>query len=432
MRTQIPGEDVGSQEESAVLRKAAWRLVPFLAFCYFVAFLDRVNVGFAALQMNADIGLSSVAYGLGAGIFFIGYTLFEVPSNLALHRFGARRWIARIMITWGVLSVGMAFVTGPYSFWIMRFLLGVAEAGFFPGIILYLTQWFPSATRGRIIGYFYIAVPLSNVFGAPLSTWLLGHSVLGLKGWQTMFLVEGLPAVILGFAVLRLLADSPLEAAWLSARERIVLASALAREGASGAHGSLRDGLLNPAVWRFGMIYFFIVVGLYGFGFFAPQMLKALGGLTNTQVGFAVSGPYAVGALAMFLWSRHSDVSGERLWHVALPALIAAVGFALASQVQSFELTLFAFTLAAVGIYAGAPVFWTLPAGVLRGAAAAAGIALVNSIGNVAGYVGPFIMGYFKDLTGDYTAGLWFLSASMVLAALVTATVPRPRAVRAA
>jgi MFS transporter, ACS family, tartrate transporter len=408
-------------------RKAAWRLVPFLGLCYFVAFLDRVNVGFAALTMNADIGLSATAYGIGAGIFFIGYTIFEVPSNLALQRFGARRWIARIMVTWGLLSMMMAFVTGPVSFWILRFLLGVAEAGFFPGIILYLTQWFPGSTRGRIIGYFYVAVPLSNVFGAPLSTWLLQHSVFGLTGWQTMFVVEAAPAVLLGFMIWRLLPDKPRDAKWLTETEVSALDTQLAKEAVSSTHSSLKQGLLNPRVWRFGLIYFFIVVGLYGFGFFAPQLLKVAGDLSDTQTGFAVALPYAIAAIAMILWSRHSDITGERKWHVVLPTIVAAAGFALAAIAPSFEIALLAFTLCAVGIYAAAPSFWTLPAALLTGTAAASGIALVNSLGNIAGYVGPFIMGGLKDATGGYAAGLLIMSVSLVAAGIATLTLSNPK-----
>lgn len=416
-----------SAEEGKAIRKAAVRLVPFLALLYFISFLDRVNVGFAALTMNADIGLSASAFGLGAGIFFVGYLLFTIPGNLVLERIGASRWIAIIMVVWGILSACMAFVQTPMQFYVLRFLLGAAESGFLPGVILYLTYWFPNEVRGRIIGNFFAAVPLSNVFGAPLSTWLLGHSIFGLKGWQTMFVVEGLPAVVLGVVTYFWLADGPAKAKWLTEREKSALAAALARGRSSTAPVSLRDGVMNPLVWRFGLIYFLIVMGLYGFGFFAPQMLKALGNLTNTEVGWAVALPYAAAAAVMYIWGRHSDATGERIWHVALPAFLGAIGFLAAGYAGSLPLALFAFTLGAIGIYAACPVFWTLPSAALTGTAAAGGIALVNSIGNVAGYVGPFVMGSLKDSTGGYGAGLVVLAASMGLAGLVVLSLDRAR-----
>lgn len=287
--------------QSAVLRKVTWRLVPFLCLLYFVAFLDRVNVGFAALSMNQDIGLSASAYGLGAGIFFLGYFLFEVPSNLALERFGARRWLARIMVTWGLISAAMAWVQGPTSFAVLRFALGVAEAGFFPGVILYLTYWFPASTRGVIIGYFLLANPLTNVLGAPLSAWLIEHPIGALKGWQSMFLIEGVPAVLLGFVVLKYLPDSPAQARWLSPQERTDLQAALEQQRQPGQHVRLRDGLTSTRVWCFGLIYFGLNLGVYGFGFWAPQIIQSLGALSLTHTGWLTAAPYACGALAMLI-----------------------------------------------------------------------------------------------------------------------------------
>ena len=408
--------------EATAVRKAAFRLVPFLAVLYFVSFLDRVNIGFAALTMNADIGLSATAFGLGAGIFFAGYLLFTVPANLMLQRLGAGRWMALIMVVWGLLSACMAFVTTPMQFYILRFLLGAAESGFLPGVILYLTYWFPNEVRGRIIGNFFAAVPISNVIGAPLSTWLLGKSVLGLKGWQTMFVVEGLPAVLLGVITWFYLTDGPGKATWLSAEEREALVTAVSRGQTQTGPVSLRDGLVNPLVWRFGLIYFFIVVGLYGFGFWAPQILKSLADLSNEAVGWLIAIPYAVAAASMYVWGRHSDRTGERVWHVALPAFLGAGGFLLAGYAGSIEIAIFAFVLGAVGIYAACPIFWTLPAAALTGTAAAGGIALVNSIGNIAGYVGPFLMGGLRESTGSYQVGLWVLAASMVAAGLLVLT----------
>ncbi|MEJ1961414.1 MAG: MFS transporter [Gammaproteobacteria bacterium] len=290
-----------SAEERAVIRKAMWRLLPFLCFLYFIAYLDRVNVGFAALTMNEDLGLSATAFGNGAGIFFLAYFLFEVPSNFALKRFGARIWIARIMVTWGIISIAMAFVSGTKSFFVLRFLLGVAEAGFFPGMILYLTFWFPNRVRAGILGVFIIANPASTIVGAPLSTTLLGTSILGLSGWQSMFIVEGLPAVVLGFVVLFVLCDSPAKAKWLSEREREVLLNAVSRDELS-THTSLRDGLASPQVWLFSLLYAALMMGVYGFGLWAPQIVKSLGGLSNQQVGLVLVIPYAFATLAMVLW----------------------------------------------------------------------------------------------------------------------------------
>lgn len=413
-------------EERAVIRKAAGRLLPFLALLYFVAFLDRVNVSFAALTMNADIGLSASAYGLGAGIFFVSYVLFEIPSNLALQRFGARRWITRIMITWGLLSVAMAFVTGPYSFFVLRFLIGAAEAGFFPGIILYLTYWFPAKVRGQMIGMFFAAVPLSNVIGAPLSSWLLSKSIWGLSGWQTMFVLEGIPAIVLGALVFFWLADEPLRASWLTPQERELLHRAVRRDQPVQEQATLRDGLTSSKVWLLALIYFFLVVGLYGFGFWAPQMLSASHpGLTRMQIGLAIALPYAVACIAMYAWTRHSDRSRERRWHVAAPAFIGAGGFLATTLDPGFPLMLVAYAAIASGIYAAAPVFWTLPAAALSGAAAAGGIALVNSVGNVAGYVGAFAIGWLLDRTGRYDEGLWVMGASMACVGLLMMALPR-------
>jgi ACS family tartrate transporter-like MFS transporter len=403
-----------------VLRKVALRLIPFLGLLYFVSFLDRVNVGFAALTMNADIGLTASTFGLGAGIFFIGYFLFEIPSNIILQRVGARRWIARIMVSWGVISMAMAFVTGPASFLTMRFLLGVAEAGFFPGIILYLTYWFPASQRGRIIGAFMIAIPLSNVVGAPLSTLLLDVSLFGLAGWQTMFIVEGLPAVALGIVVALWLPDGPQDAPWLSADEKAALRAALADEQTADDNARLRDALASRRVWLFAGVYFGLVTGLYGLGFWGPQIVRALGATSNREVGLLTAIPYLVAAVSMVFWGRHSDARGERVWHVASAALLGAGGFLISAYTAAPVVSLAALTAGAVGIYSAIPVFWTMPTAMLSGTAAAAGIALINSIGNLAGYVAPFAIGRLLDATGSYSAGLLVLAAGMLLAALLT------------
>jgi ACS family tartrate transporter-like MFS transporter len=404
-------------EERAALGKAARRLIPFMGLLYVVSFLDRVNVGYAALTMNADIGLSARAYGLGAGIFFIGYFLFEVPSNLILHRIGARIWMARILVTWGVISMAMASVRGSDSFLVMRFLLGIAEAGFFPGMILYLTYWFPTAVLGRMVGGFMVAVPLSNVIGAPLSTMLLGQSPFGLSGWQTMFIVEGAPAVVLGLIVMAWLPDRPAEASWLSTDERRSLENLVARD--THVPSRLIDGVLNSRVWLLALVYFGLVVGLSGLGFWAPQIIQSLGVLTLAQIGLMSAVPYVFAAAAMLAWGLHSDATGERVWHVSVPAWIGAVGFSASASLDNAYASLTAMTVSAIGIYAAIPVFWTLPAATLTGTAAAGGIALINSIGNLGGYLGPFAVGWLKDWTGGYAAGLRVLAAAMAGAGLL-------------
>ena len=412
-------------EERAVIRKAMWRLLPFLCFIYFIAYLDRVNVSFAALTMNTDLGISDSAYGLGAGIFFVAYFLFEVPSNFALKRFGARVWIARIMVTWGLISMSMAFIVGPKSFYTMRFLLGIAEAGFFPGMVFYLTYWFPNRVRAGILGIFIIANPASTVIGAPLSTTLLGSSVFGFTGWQTMFLVEGLPAVLLGFVVLFVLCDSPAKAKWLNERERTVLQIAVQRDERLSRYTSARDGLLNPLVWLFSGLYAALMMGVYGFGLWAPQIMKSLGDLTNQEVGRVLVIPYACATLAMVLWGRHSDRTGERKWHLTLPGVVGMIGFLYGGFTGNFYVAVIGFTLGAIGIYASLPLFWTLPTAILGGSAAAGGIALINSVGNLSGYLGPFLIGKLKDLTHGFTAGLILIAASLGLAAILGYVVGR-------
>ena len=414
-----------SVEERAVIRKAMWRLLPFLGFIYFIAYLDRVNVGFAALTMNSDLGISASAFGFGAGIFFVAYFLFEVPSNFALKRFGARVWIARIMVTWGLISMGMAFIVGPKSFYMVRFALGVAEAGFFPGMIFYLTYWFPNRVRAGILGVFIVANPASTLIGAPVSTALLGKSVLGLAGWQTMFLIEGIPAVLLGFVVLFVLCDSPAKAKWLTERERDVLLAAIRRDERLNTYTSVRDGLLSPLVWLFSALYMALMMGVYGFGFWAPQIVKALGNLDNQNVGFVLMIPYACAIVAMVLWGRHSDSTGERKWHLALPGVVGMIGFLYGSFTGNFYGAVIGFTLGAIGIYASLPLFWSLPTALLGGSAAAGGIALINSVGNLSGYFGPFIIGELKDLTHGFTAGLLVIAGSLALAAILGYVVGR-------
>jgi ACS family tartrate transporter-like MFS transporter len=349
-----------------------------------------------------------------------------VPSNFALKRFGARVWIARIMVTWGVISVAMAFVKGPTSFLVLRFLLGVAEAGFFPGMVLYLTFWFPNSVRAALFGIFIIANPASTIIGAPLSTALLGTSLAGFTGWQTMFIVEGLPAVLLGFATLFVLCDSPAKAKWLTPEERDVLGRAIARDEASSTHSSWRAGLTSPEVWRFAVLYAALMMGVYGFGFWAPQIIKSFGTLSNQQVGFVLVIPYICATAAMCLWARHSDRTGERTWHLVIPAIVGTVGFLCGSFADNVYLAIGGFTLGAMGIYSQLPLFWTMPTALLTGSAAAGGIALINSIGNLSGYFGPALIGWLKDTTQGYTAGLLVIAASMGVAGLLGYFISKP------
>lgn len=407
---------------SAALRKVAWRLIPFLGLLYFFAFLDRVNVGFAALTMNAELGISAAAFGIGSGIFFIGYILCEVPSNVMLERFGARIWIARIMISWGVLSAAMAFVQGPRSFYVVRFLLGIAEAGFFPGIIFYLTCWFPARHRARVIALFMIALPLSSVIGAPISTALLGIEALGLAGWQWMFLLEAIPTIVLGVAVLAVLPDRPADARWLGEDEKRWLQAELAREQSVAGHdhaSSLRQALMLPRVWRNGFVYFCILVGLYGFGFWLPQIIASLGGLTNVQVGLVTMIPYSLAGVVLVLWGRHSDATEERSWHVALPMLLGAAALVVSGWSSAPLIAFAALCLAAVGIYSGLPSFWALASRGLQGAAAAGAIALINSLGNFGGFLGPAAIGLTKTYTNSYAASLLFIAVFLAVGAVL-------------
>ncbi|MBV8836984.1 MAG: MFS transporter [Alphaproteobacteria bacterium] len=424
--------------------KISRKLIPFLMLCYFVAYLDRVNVGFAALTMNKDLGLNAEMFGFGAGIFFFGYFIFEVPSNLLLEKFGARMWIARIMISWGVVSAAMAFVTGPYSFYAMRFLLGVAEAGFFPGIILYLTYWFTAAERARYVGLFMAAIPLSSVIGGPVSGLILDHfnGAMALNGWQWLFIIEGVPSIIVGFLVLLLLTDRPKDATWLAPDERDALNAKLAAEAAnreSVRHYSLKEALLNPRVLALSLVYFGLVCGNYGLGYWLPTIVKgvvttlqldASSGINiNTLTGYLVAIPYAVAVVAMIWWTRRSDLARERMWHVAGPAILGGVALAAAAYLTDPLLAGIAVTACAVATYAALPTFWTLPTAFLTGTAAAGGIALINSIGNIGGFAGPYAVGWLKDATGGTTAGLLALAAAYVLAGVVTLLVGHDRKV---
>ncbi len=516
-----------SELEQRTMAKVTKRLVPFLILCYFVAYLDRVNVGFAGLTMRDDLHLSASAFGLGSGIFFIAYFFFEVPSNLLLHRFGASKWIARIMLTWGLISGATAFIGGETGFYVLRVMLGIAEAGFFPGIIFFLTLWFPSVYRGRIVGWFMAAIPASSVIGAPVSSLLLYlDGVAGLQGWKWMFIVEAVPALILSVVVFFYLTDRPAAARWLADDERDWLTKRLAAEekqrtqATSGAHGLgstlveqpgtalavvavgaglsayasllfgpwalLPYGLAAAALVLFGrpadraaegvaltvvrlvvlgvavviagmvqtnvlqgvilqgvvmvvagfisilswrilalsLIYFGAVATNYGVGFWLPQIVKGFGDLTKLQIGLITAIPYVIGAVGMVWWGRRSDRKGERKLHTAIPLAIAGVLIGTASFVDDPVLKMTALSIAGFGVFASLPVFWTLPAAFLSGPAAAAGIAMINSLGNLSGFVGPSAMGWIKDLTGSFNGGLLLIGGLSLLAMLTVLVLP--------
>ena len=404
------------------IAKAARRLLPFLILCYAVNFLDRVNVGFAALSMNEDLGFSPSVFGTGAGIFFVGYLLFEIPSNLALQRFGARIWIARIMVSWGIIATAMALVRSETSFYVMRFLLGVAEAGFFPGIILYLTYWFPARERARIVSLFMAAVPLATLVGGPISGAMLElHGLGGLRGWHWLFVLQGLPAIALGIVAFFFLDDRPDHAGWLSKPERHALESTLAAEAEATrtvGYTDLRHAFIQPRVLMLCLVYFCGAIGRYGVSFWLPQVIQTFG-LDPLTIGFLSAIPYLVASIGMILWSWHSDATGERIWHLALPFLLAAAAFAWAAAGDGLAVTMIALSLATLGIFAAMGPFWSLPPAILTGTGAAAGFALINSIGNVGGLVGPTLIGGMKEASGTFTTALLFLALSLLAGALL-------------
>jgi len=407
--------------EARTIRRVALRIVPFLMVCYFVSFVDRVNLGFAALQMVRDLGLSPSVFGLGGGIFFVSYFFFEVPSNLALEKVGARRWIARIMITWGVLAGGMALVTGPRSLYLMRFLLGAAEAGFFPGVILYLTYWFPAKYHARVLALFTVAIPVSSFLGSPISAALLGvNGWLGLRGWQWMFIIEAAPAVLLGVACLVALTDRPAEARWLQADERDWLIGALKAE-------SRRERpVSNLSAWRILGNKHVLVLSLAltgstavssGLQLWQPQIIKSYG-LTNMETGLINGIPFALASIVMIWWGSRSDRTGERIWHAALPLILTAVSLASAVFFDSLPSIVVILCLAVIGIYAGKGPVWAVSAEWLSANTAAAGLAQINALSNLAGFGTTYLIGVIKDATGQFSLALIPLVALSALAAL--------------
>ena len=420
-RSEAPGA-------RSVYAKVTWRLLPFLLLCYTAGYLDRVNVGFAKLQMLDELKFSETVYGLGAGIFFIGYVLFEVPSNIIMHRVGARVWIARIMITWGLISAATVFARTPATFYAMRFLLGVAEAGFLPGILLYLTYWYPSQRRGQITALFLAGIPLAGMLGGPLSGWIMhsAHGTAGWSGWQWLFVLEAVPSVLLGIAVLCLL-DNRIEAAkWLDDDEKRLLRANLESDAAPRQVHSLRAVFGEPRVWLLCLMYCFILMGEYGVLFWLPSIIKDTGVSDPLQVGLLTAIPYVLTAAAMLLVGRHSDQARERRWHLALPALAGAFGLVIAGMCQhSTFATVMALSVGAMGVMVVVSQFWNLPPNLLGGVAAAAGIAMINSIGNLAGFVSPYMLGWVRQQTGTTSIGLYVLAACMLLGGAMVFLMPR-------
>jgi len=407
----------GADAASVAIRKARRRQIPFLFLLYIVAYLDRINVGFAALQMNQAIGLSATTYSIGAGMFFVSYALFEVPSNVILARIGARRWIARIMISWGIVSSAMMFVRGPVSFYALRFLLGAAEAGFFPGIIFYLTQWFPARERARTIAAFMTAVLVAGIVGSPISGALLSLTAGGLAGWQWLFLIEGAPSVVLGLMVLRTLAERPQDAAWLTADERAALAASLEEDArVSGVdHHTVAAAMASRRVWWIAGVHFTIPVALYGIGFFLPQIIKSASRGSNFQVGLLAAIPYAAGAAAMVVAGRHSDRTGERRRHVVAAAAVCAAGLIATARVSGPAASVIALSVAMAGLASMMGPFWALATARTSGAGGAAAIALINSVGNTGGFAGPYLLGAVSDATHSFAGGLVVIAAIVVV-----------------
>jgi ACS family tartrate transporter-like MFS transporter len=419
-----------SPQERETVSKVTWRLIPLLFLCYIIAYIDRINVGFAGLQLQKAFGVDTshyyAIYGWGAGLFFIGYFLFEVPSNLALHKIGARLWIARIMVVWGVVSSAMMLVRTPTAFYVMRFLLGAAEAGFFPGVILYLTYWYRPQDRARTIALFATAGALAGVVNSPISGALLQlDGTLGLAGWQWLFLTEGIPAVVAGVIVLFVLPDKPEHARWLSPKQKEWIRTELEREhvrlGTQQRH-RLRDVFTSGRIWMLCLLYLLLNIAGYGFEMWLPQIIKGFSGLSDLQIGFLNAIPYLAATVSMVLAGRHSDRTGERRWHVAAGAFAAAVGFSASAMANNLMLALAALVLAFSGLKAMMGPFWAFSTAALSGTAAAGGIAWINSVGNLGGFVGPTIVGQVRTATGSYSGALFTLSGALVLLGLLALT----------
>ncbi|KMM85487.1 Sugar phosphate permease [Pseudomonas taetrolens] len=414
--------------DDALYRKVNWRIIPLFIVCFLFAYLDRVNISFAKLQMQSDLGFSETVYGLGASLFFVGYFLFEVPSNILLHKIGARVWIARIMVTWGITSACMMFVQSEFWFYTLRFLIGVMEAGFVPGVLYFFTQWYPGNRRARVNAYFKSSICLCGIVGGPLAGFILGHfdGLYGMAGWKWLFLLEGLPSVLLGFVVLWLLSDKIEDAPWLSAEEKQVLLARMASEPKPESSSRFADVWKQPTTYVMSAIYLCLVMALTGLLFWMPQLIKSAGVADTFDIGLLTMVPYLIAAVGNLLIGNSSDKRGERRWHMAGCALLTAAGYLLCAWFPGQLLPLMVgMSMVMTGIIAWMPIFWTIPPRFLTGLAAAAGIALINSLGQLGGVVGPFMVGWIKDQSGSATPALYVLSAVCVLAtALVIWGIP--------
>jgi sugar phosphate permease len=425
----VAAENPDPAFEKRVYSKVTWHLIPFLFLCYIFAYVDRVNVGFAKLQMQHDLNMSDAVYGFGAGIFFIGYLLFQVPCNIALQKIGAKYWLGPIMIVWGGVSACTMFATGKYSFYALRFTLGIVESGFFPGVILYLTYWFPSKYRAKMVAAFMTAIPISGLIGGPISGWLLDHMIKvgGLRGWQWLFLIEAIPSVLAGSLAMVMLNDSPSKSRWLSDTERNLLVrrrdedDVAHKELIADRQHNLAGVFSNPNVWLFCLMYFGVVLGNYGLQFWLPQILKDTLTSDPFKIGLYTMIPWGVTAVAMVLVGHHSDKTGERAWHIGLSAAAGGLGLALSAIPGiSGGFGLFALTIATAGIISASANFWSLPTMYLSGAAASAGIAMINSIGNLGGQVGPYLIGQIHDWTHSMTPALLAMSCSCFMSTALT------------
>jgi len=410
---------------NALYRKIAWRIMPIIVIAYIVAYIDRVNVSFAKLQMLGDLKFSESVYGVGAGIFFLGYFAFEVPSNIMLHKVGARIWICRVIVTWGIVSALTALVHTPMQFYIARLLLGVAEAGFFPGMVLYLTYWFPAHRRASMVALLMAGNPVSGIIGGPLSGFILRHfaNTKGIAGWQWLFLVEAIPAILLGAVIYLFLDNRVVEAKWLSEKERATVASEIQAEAVSKTHVSIRSVFTSPKVWLFAAIFFGMEIGSYAIGFWQPTIIRQTGVKDAFNIGLLTTIPYSCALICMMFTGRHSDKTRERRWHVIAPNLVAAMGFIVVALAgNNTPLAMFGLVLAVSGVITGLSMFWALPTSFLGGSAAAAGIALINCTGNLGGFVSPTILGYLKTYTGSLNSGLYLVAACMVASSILIPT----------
>ncbi|WP_397453335.1 MFS transporter [Pseudomonas sp. NA-150] len=418
---------VSEGEKNAVYRRIALRLIPFIFICYLFNYLDRVNVGFAKLQMLDALKFSETTYGLGAGIFFIGYVLCGLPSNLALNRFGPRRWIAVMMISWGLLSTCLLFVTTPMHFYVLRLLTGAAEAGFFPGVVLYLSRWFPDARRGRIMALFMSAIPVSGLLGSPFSGWTLSHFAAGsggLAAWQWMFLIQGIPTVVLGCLAYFLLSDSVAKAQWLSPQERQMVADDLDADArskpAQTVKASIGAILTSPLIWTLGFIYFCIQSGVYAINFWLPSIIKSLGFSDSMLIGWLSAIPYLLAAVFMLACGRSADLRQERRWHLVVPMLMGAIGLLIAVNFASNPtIALIGLSISTMGALTGLPMFWPMPTAYLSAGVAAGGLAVINSVGQLAGFLSPYIVGWIKDQTGSTDIALYSLAGLIVVGSIV-------------